>query len=833
MIIIKKLESAELIEDACALLYKVYQEEVSWDFSPDNPSQLKVEVRNNRKVLVDRFTDQAIWFGAFDESQIVGCARLTRVDQNNKLEMEGYNGSAVIQRYLPQDKSHCAELTRAAVLKSHGGRGIIRHLFLAIFQYCEDHQYSVCATPNFSYNGYIVKLLKEIGWPLKMEIAFKYEEQDPGPVNFNFADYAKSEVKNVILNLASYQVGINPNNAKILDALEIVAPILPTPVYWHDTKGIVLGMNAHCLKAIGATRDIIGKTPYEFYPKEVAEHVLKHNEQVIKTGEILSQDEPMKNIATGETKVFRSIKAPLYDDKGKIIGIIGSSIEVTAEKEAERLRIENEKQKTLLEQEGKFTKLANQVAHDIRSPLASLVTIVKESTQLPEANRIALREAAIGISDIANHLLHQYQKKDAAEMAEFEERQAVLVSTVLLETLSAKKYQYENLPVKFDYHFEPNTHFAFIKTQASSFKRMLSNVINNAVDALEEESGKVDLHLKADNEWVKIIIQDTGKGMSSELLDKIMRKTAVTEGKKSGHGIGLTQVWETLEHNQGEMQIASEPGKGTTLTLIFPRATAPHWIAETITLRPNDIIVILDDDTSIHGAWDLRFDSILGADASIQLKHFHQGKEALEFIAALAPTEKESVFLLSDYELLTQELNGLEIIAESEVERSMLVTSHYAHILIQEKAVKIGTQILPKQLASEILIRITEIDEEDAEKGVTEKVDAVIIDDDKTFINMLVLHVFADQDTEEYHKPEDFLKNLDKYAKDTKIFLDNNYATSDLKGLDIAKELHERGYQQLYLLSGEVFGIGDVPSYLTVIEKTDTEHLKKVVNGPV
>jgi hypothetical protein len=174
---------------------------------------------------------------------------------------------------------------------------------------------------------------------------------------------------------------------------------------------------------------------------------------------------------------------------------------------------------------------------------------------------------------------------------------------------------------------------------------MLSNIINNAVDALDGQAGKVDLQLAADNEWVKIIIQDTGKGMSTELVDKIMHKTPVTEGKKSGHGIGLTQVWETLDHNQGELHVASELGLGTTITLTFPRVTAPHWIAEEIVLKGNDTVIILDDDTSIHGAWQARFESILNEHKSIQLKHFQQGHEALEFIQALAPAENKALYV--------------------------------------------------------------------------------------------------------------------------------------------------------------------------------------------
>lgn len=96
---------------------------------------------------------------------------------------------------------------------------------------------------------------------------------------------------------------------------------------------------------------------------------------------------------------------------------------VNAQKEAEHLRLVNKEQKLRLEQEAKFTKIANQVVHDIRSPLARLSMIVGSCTQIPEAQRIALREAAMGIDDIANHLLHEYRNKESDEAREHEEHQ--------------------------------------------------------------------------------------------------------------------------------------------------------------------------------------------------------------------------------------------------------------------------------------------------------------------------------------------------------------------------------------------------------------------------
>lgn len=379
---------------------------------------------------------------------------------------------------------------------------------------------------------------------------------------------------------------------------------------------------------------------------------------------------------------------------------------VNAEREAERLRLVNEEQKALLAQEEKFRLIVNQVAHDIRTPLASLSMMMKIGTHIPEAQRIALRETAMSIEDIANHLLHQYRKKVLNEEGEYEQRLDVLVSTLLLETLSIKKHQYAKHSVQFDCQFDANTHFAFIKIQATSFKRLLSNLINNAVDAFEHQPGTVHLGLEANNEWVKIRIQDTGKGMPADLMDKILHRTPVTQGKQSGHGLGFTQVWETLDHNQGELAMDSKPGFGTTITLTFPRSRAPYWIAEEIVLNSDDKIIILDDDNSIHAAWDARFEMLLNKNPHLELKHFQLGSAALEFIESLIPAERKHVFLFVDYELLKQKLNGLEIISKSGLARSLLVTSHYADPEIQAEAAKIGTQILPKQLASEVVITI-------------------------------------------------------------------------------------------------------------------------------
>lgn len=828
MVIIKTLDTSELIDEACALLYKEYIETSRWVFSNDNPSGLNIIIKNKRKLLVDRITPYAIWLGAFDADKMVGCIRIFKATDNIPFEIEKYStASEVFDTYIKINQPNIYEGSRACVDSEYRGNDILLILYLGILEYCQKEKAFIFGSAS---NGYVKSILRRIEWPCKKEEAFKFEESDPVAVNFYLA--SPEEINSMIQHIKALKNSRNRKALNIFDALDMVAPIFPAPMYWHDTKGVVLGINAQALKGINKPiEDILGKTPYDFYSKDIADHIWQNSMQVIKNGETLSQEEYAYDSSGKRIGTYLAIKAPLYNEHGNMLGVLGTSIDITAEKETEQLKIENEKQRTLLEEEEKFTKIANQVAHDIRSPLSSLLIIVKSCTQIPEAERIALREAATGIGDIANHLLDKYNK-NKKEGIEAAENKALLVSTALIESLTAKKYQYKNLPIKFDYHFEENTPFVFIKTQFSAFKRMVSNLINNAVEALEESVGAVSLHLAADNVWVKIAIQDTGKGMPPELIDKIMNQVSVTEGKKDGYGIGLSQVWETLDKNQGEMHIDSQLGKGTTITLTFPRISEPNWITKEIFLNANDTVIILDDDSSIHGAWQTRFKTILNEKLSIKLKHFEESKEALEFINALSLTEKNNVFLLSDYELLKQELNGLHIIAKSQIKRSILVTSHYADPLVQEKATKIGTKILPKQLASEVPVKIIESEQATKKDSAlnSNRVDMVIVEDNEDLLECMVNYIFNDKVVDQYIRPDDFLKNIHRYRKDTKIYLDNNYADSWLKGIDVAKELHEQGYERLYLFSADTWHKGEIPSYLTIIDKGDVDSLEKSKN---
>lgn len=347
------------------------------------------------------------------------------------------------------------------------------------------------------------------------------------------------------------------------------------------------------------------------------------------------------------------------------------------------------------EEQQKFKKDVDQAVHDIRSPLASLKMFAKFCPSLPEEERRDLINISSTIFGIANDLLNTYNHKDHTDYGnnQHEDKpQLILISSILAEVINEKKYQYIEYPVEFVLHIPQNTDLAWLNIQPTSLKRALSNIINNAVDALEGKKGKIILRLDISIEHIAIVVSDNGNGMPDDIKNKIMQDISVTSGKKDGHGIGMEQVREMLQGNKGTLEISSIVNLGTSIKLTFARAALP--------------------------------------DSNLQ------------------------------------------------------------------------------------------------------HVDLVIIDDDELLLDTFSKFLFKGMVVDTYTNPHELLDNIAKYAYETKIAIDNNYKNSDLKGTDIAQKLHDIGYNNLYILSGENSEDIDCNDYATALLKTDIDSIQKILSKP-
>lgn len=596
-------------------------------------------------------------------------------------------------------------------------------------------------------------------------------------------------------------------------------------IYWKDLHGRILGCNNHVLKLLGAKSidDLIGKNEYDLFSKEEAMEFTKTDQHIFKYG--YYKGEESATPADGKKVYYMTAKNRLLDSEGNIIGTVGMSIDITAQKEAELLRRENEDHKIIEAEQEKFRKIIGQMIHDIQSPLSSLSSLLNETvSKLPENDRTLIRTALNSITSIISYILNKY--KNNSDVAD-EQKQPVMVSEILLQSINEKSYQYRNQPIEFTTKFSKDTEFSFIRIEPIAFKRMLSNVINNAVDALENKpEGKIELKLLGGHEDITICIKDNGKGMPKEVLNKIREGIKVSAGKQNGHGLGLTQVWETLNHNNGTLIAYSDADNGTRIMLKFPLINKPTWIADKVKVIKGDTIIVLDDDESIHLAWDKKFQAILEQQPEIKIVHYTDGMEVINFINSLADDEKTNICLLTDYELLGQQVNGINVIKQTGIKRTLLVTSHYADPKIRDLAIDNQVKLLPKNLAFAVKIKI---DKKLEPAG--RKVDMVWLDDDKGLVKGIVEVQYSHLQVDIYDDPIGFLEDVHQYPLNTRIILDHYYYSFDigceLDGIKVAQILHEKGYTNLLLITGTE-PHEELPAYLKFILKKDIEKLNSL-----
>lgn len=497
-----------------------------------------------------------------------------------------------------------------------------------------------------------------------------------------------------------------------------------------------------------------------------------------------------------------------------------------AQLEAEKLKYANETQNAAFKEQEKFRITVGQMVHDIQSPLSSLSTIIEEqSSSLPENTRVTLRNAKNRINDITNNIFRKYENKDIVK----DESMPLLVHLALIQVLSEKRYEYSKSKITFDMDVEKDANFIFIKINPSDFKRMISNVINNAAEAVQnKDNGTVKLELCTAQNNAVIIIRDNGYGMPEHIVNKFYQGVPVTEGKETGHGIGLTQVRDVIALYSGKCKIHATQNIGTKVVFRFPLVIAPQWMSSEIKLTNEDIVVILDDDNSAHDAWENKFKFILEKFPSLQIKYFTFAKEAIDYIHKLDNEQKENIFLLTDYELLDQGMSGIDVVKNTGIKRAILVTSHASHSEIQEMVLQAGIKAIPKELTHAISITV--------DKKIpkwSRAVDMVWVEDQKTFVDDMVHEFYSHLKVDVYYEPDGFMTDVNQYPLDTRFILDTNYYTEDgkayiLDGVAIAKKLYDMGYTKLILFAGQAIKQEETPPYLTVILKNDLEKRKNL-----
>lgn len=230
-------------------------------------------------------------------------------------------------------------------------------------------------------------------------------------------------------------------------------------------------------------------------------------------------------------------------------------------------------------QEDRLTSLGRLVAsvcHEINNPITSIVTFTKlvltmlrrgkldgeELTNVERYLDLSFREAMRCGSIVKNLLTFARPKSVEAKRIDLQE----MVNTILLLT----GHQLELANVRCEVHLPPPPFTAW--GDCTQIQQCLLNLIFNAIDAMPNGgtitiSGALDEG--TDTAW--LTVADTGQGIEAKDLQRIFEPFYSTKTDGKGVGLGLSMVYGIIHEHHGEVEVDSEPGKGTTFRIKLPR----------------------------------------------------------------------------------------------------------------------------------------------------------------------------------------------------------------------------------------------------------------------
>lgn len=404
-------------------------------------------------------------------------------------------------------------------------------------------------------------------------------------------------------------------------------------------------------------------------------------------------------------------------------------------------------------------EISAQVAHDIRSPLAALEIVIKRLPEIEDFKRIMLGDAVNQIRDIINNL-----EKNITSSCSNNDMSVTQVAVLLDFILSERRVAFSNKSIKFDYDFISDCYNLFVEVNVSEMKRVLTNIINNACEAVMLEGGIVRVDIVQESNSVVISINDNGPYINKEVQASFFTRGFTT--KSNGSGLGLFYAKDRLTKWSGNIELIPDKTRGMTANIKLPLKDPLPWFVSVLSIPANSTVVCVDDSISIWHAWVERFKIVNG---NIRLLYCSSKLDLLRVISGQCNDFKT---YLVDYEFSSSDYTGIDLVnlilsSLKSRDRIFLVTSHSNDEAIQEFCKLNGIHMIPKHFAFKMTIRIT-----------TNSIKAIILIDRSDYYDIENIFLPLIDDILIYHNLNEFLMDLILFENEVTVYIHQNHAHS-------------------------------------------------------
>jgi len=369
---------------------------------------------------------------------------------------------------------------------------------------------------------------------------------------------------------------------------------IPDIIYYKDPNGKYIGGNSAFQEYVGKySRELIGLTDYDFFEQDIAKsNQIKDMEVMCSC--MLSVTEEVIKFPCGVTLQLEMIKAPYFDEKGGMVGLIGIGRDIAERKALEESLVEaRNKAERATRARSEF--LAN-MSHEIRTPMNGVVTMAEMICDQQLSHKA--EECAVTIRDSSKILLGELN--DILDFSKIEEGkldvniQPFPCMKMVKEVVALYSNRADAKGIVLTYNYS-DTAPQYASGDELRIRQVLGNIISNAIKFCPEGAVEIEVYKDRDKWFFKV--SDTGIGMTEDQISRVFDKfeqanSSITQ-RFGGTGLGLSISKKLVELMGGELHVESEFGAGTVFTAILPLGEADV----------DDVVVEIisrDDDVNIN-----------------------------------------------------------------------------------------------------------------------------------------------------------------------------------------------------------------------------------------
>lgn len=384
----------------------------------------------------------------------------------------------------------------------------------------------------------------------------------------------------------------------------------PALLYMKDPEGRYLFANEHFLRVTGTKWPALeGRTDGDIFPEEVAAALRENDRQVAESGETRDYREVLPDFERKE-RSYISVKFPVRDAAGGIAAVCGISSDITERELLEQRVEQNERLHAL-------GRLTGGIAHDFNNHLS----VIRGNLELMASTGEGQAPDPDCVRD-ARHAAHQAAELVARLLA-FSRNQVLVVTDVDVNAAVAgirkliSRSIGETIAVELDLLDAP----LYARLDKVQLESALLNLAVNARDAMprggilrirtrratltpeQAEAESVEA-----GDYVCIAVEDTGEGIARDKLARVREPFFTTKEPGKGTGLGLSMVDGFVRQSGGCMQISSELGAGTVVSIYAPLVkpgaeAALAFDAERAGAYPGgqgEVILVVEDQAALR-----------------------------------------------------------------------------------------------------------------------------------------------------------------------------------------------------------------------------------------